>query len=176
MFLKASMFKTTTCKWDKENIQLFKISPCLHYGYIPSTFIFILQLYIHIQSVNISKNKIILIINSSWVTFLLSFLILKHFYLHLKSRTSWNIIKQQQRLIPRLQTQFILDQEYKYLQVLCCPFCQSDRLESLWRGNSQLRNCLHQIGSWARVWSIFLINDVGGHSPCWVVPPLGKWF
>lgn len=150
----------------------FKISPCLHYGYIPSTFIFILQLYIHIhtQSVNISKNKIILIISSSWVTFLLSFLILKHFYLHLKSRTSWNIINQQQRLIPRLQTVHpwpgIQIPSSAVLSILSIWH----RLESLWRGNS-----LHQTGLWAHLWSIFLINDVGGHSPRWVVPPLGKW-
>lgn len=115
---------------------------------------------IHTQSVNISKNKIILIINSSWVTFLLSFLILKHFYLHLKSRTSWNIIKQQ-RQIPRLQTQFILDQEYKYLQVLCCPFCQSDTDQShyeegtlSWETVSIRLACEHIYGafSWLMMW------------------------
>lgn len=122
MFLKASMFKTGNRSGIRKMIySSLKISPCLHYGYSPSTFMFILQLIICIgQSVNISKNEIILI-NSSWVTFLL-----KHFYLHLKSRTSSNTIKQQQSQIPRLQTWFILDQEYKYLQVLCCSFCQFD--------------------------------------------------
>lgn len=63
----------------------------------------------------------------------------------------------------------------------CCCYSTWYILCSTWNQELQLENCIHQIGLWSCLWEChvrqfpWLMVDIGGPSPWWAMPSLGRW-